>query len=87
MPILSGVAIASRVVVEYTTGMTFAYAYSQAPNVRVDQRSEELMDTLLLCNQVKWAWARGPRLALYHFFPLCNLTRSFLDPTTRLEYT
>jgi len=52
MPILSGVAIASRVVVEYTTGMTFAYAYSQAPNVRVDQRSEELMDTLF-CYAIK----------------------------------
>jgi hypothetical protein len=37
MPILCGVAIASRVDVEYTTGMTFAYAYSQAPNVQVDQ--------------------------------------------------
>ena len=36
MPILSGVAIASRVVVEYTMRVTFAYAYSQAPNVPVD---------------------------------------------------
>jgi hypothetical protein len=45
MPILCGVAIASRGVVEYTTRVTFAYAYSRASNVQIDQWSEGLMDT------------------------------------------
>jgi hypothetical protein len=37
MPILIGVAIASRVVVEFITEVSFAYAYSQAPQVQIDQ--------------------------------------------------